>query len=203
MSDVIWLDPYFGINPFQEYPELRGIWADRLLSQLAEEGAIEAIEISAECEIGGIFLIRRDDELIGITGFFPYVGYISKAARHKTSIHEIGLRWHGILPAFRGMGYSTIALSLVAAEAKKRYPEAITMVEIVPQDHNATNIERHFVKIGFKAKGDLEQYDWHPAKWQPYHASIDRLISLRINGAGPKVRRDESSGFKNFFRSRS
>ncbi|KWA84101.1 hypothetical protein WL29_22310 [Burkholderia ubonensis] len=162
---MIALQPVTSGNPFEDYPVLRTIWPAEF-GIIAEEAAQEAVEQIPLGDIGGLYLITKADQVIGITGFF-----------YCESIDEPFLRWHGIAPAERGNGYSRRALQLVVECIKAKIPYAKGLTELVPQTQTAygAGIDKHFAALGFVPHGALETYDWSPYPWQPVRLDIERF----------------------------
>ncbi|WP_434716193.1 hypothetical protein [Paraburkholderia sp. A3RO-2L] len=150
-------------NPFEEHPQLRTIWPAEF-HVIAEEATVETVvDEMPRGDVGGIYLITNDSQVIGITGFF-----------YVDSLDEPYLRWHGIVPAERGRGYSRLALQLVVERIKAKIPNARGLTELVPQtmtDYGA-GIGAHFAALGFVKSGELERYDWSPYAWQPVRLDI-------------------------------
>lgn len=169
---MIHIEPLVQGNPFETYPKLLTIWPEPSNSTMHEITlfTISVIEQAPELDIGGLYLIYKNDEVIGLTGFFidEPDEYIRPYAAHK-DLSTLYLRWTGVIPEYRGLGYSSEAFDLVLREAAKRYPKLDTMIELIPQTSYNQPIERYFTSLGFKPVGESEQYDWSPHKWQPYH----------------------------------
>ena len=147
-------------NPFTAYPQLRTIWPAHF-TEIAEEAAQDAIAHMPFGDVGGLYLVKLGDQVIGITGFF-----------YCESEFEPFLRWHGIIPAERGKGYSREAMRLVAARLKAKLPNARGLTELVPQNADGPGIAAHFARLGFVTAGPLETYDWSPHPWQPVRLAL-------------------------------
>lgn len=149
-------------NPFADYPLLRSIWPAEF-AVIAEEAAVEAVDLMAQGDAGGLYVIELEGRVIGITGFF-----------YVASIEEPFLRWHGIVPAERGNGYSREAMKLLVARIKARIPAAAGLTELVPQTDSDYGLEigKHFAALGFVPHGELERYGWSPYAWQPVRLDI-------------------------------
>lgn len=157
---MISLQEVFSGNPFADHPQLRTIWPAEF-AVIAEEAAVESLEEAKHGDIGGLFLVAKDDQIIGITGYF-----------YCEDIDEPFLRWHGIIPAERGNGYSGIALRQVVDRIKDKLPAARGLTELVPQNGAGPEIEKHFVSLGFTRNGVQEKYDWSPYAWQPIRLDL-------------------------------
>ncbi|MBU9200025.1 hypothetical protein KTD31_01235 [Burkholderia multivorans] len=154
-------------NPFEEHPQLRTIWPAEF-HVIAEEATVDTVvEDMPRGDIGGLYLVTKCAQVIGITGFF-----------YVDSIEEPYLRWHGIVPAERGRGYSRLALQLVVARIKAKIPNAKGLIELVPQTLTdyGVGIGRHFAALGFVENGDLETYDWSSYTWQPVRLDIAQAV---------------------------
>lgn len=88
----------FKSHAFNEFDRLKSIWSLEL-SIMAEEGTND-FETSLS-EHGEILLICFLGDVVGITGWWPI------------SDNEAGLRWHGVIPSYRKMGFSKKALDLL------------------------------------------------------------------------------------------
>lgn len=159
---------YSGSNPFEEHPQLKSIWPKELYD-LAVAGVTESLDIIGEYEIGNIYLIKENDEIVGLTGFYPYEGLGPRGSFAYEDVKHLGLRWHGVIPERRGNGISSAAFSLMLEQAGIKFPNAKRIVEIVPDHENAGIIRRHFEKLGFQ-KDDTppKKYDWSEYSWQGY-----------------------------------
>jgi RimJ/RimL family protein N-acetyltransferase len=151
-----------GGNPFEEHPQLRGVWPAEL-QRIAEEATREALVDMPRGDIGGLYLITKGSQVIGITGFF-----------YVDSVDEPYLRWHGVVPAARGNGYSQLAMQLLVERIKAKRPHAKGLTELVPQNDYGVAVGRHFAKLGFVKSGALETYNWSHHAWQPVRLDIAR-----------------------------
>ncbi|KVP75163.1 GNAT family N-acetyltransferase [Burkholderia ubonensis] len=162
---MITLQPVTRGNPFADHPQLRTIWPAEF-AVIAEEAAQDAVAQMPLGDIGGLYLVMKDGQVIGITGFF-----------YVESVDEPYLRWHGIVPAERRNGYARLALGLVVERIKAKIPHAKGLTELVPQTQTAygAGIGKHFAALGFEKSGELETYDWSPYAWQPIRLDIQRF----------------------------
>ena len=148
-------------NPFSRHPQLRTIWPAHFTA-IAEEAAQEAIGHMPYGDVGGLYLVKLGDQVIGITGYFFCV-----------SEFEPFLRWHGIIPAQRGKGFSRAAMQLLVEKVKANVPAARGLTELVPQNEDGPGIAAHFARLGFVNAGPLESYDWAPHPWQPVRLALE------------------------------
>jgi L-amino acid N-acyltransferase YncA len=154
-------------DPFSDHPQLGHIWPEPYAS-IAREAVTEHLAEQDDYDIGGIYLIKEDSDVIGITGYFLY----------DTEATVLGLRWHGLVPEQRGKGYSPRILGMVLIEALARHPRAETLIELVPVTTYGETLEPHFKKMGFTPVGDTEKYEWAEHSWQPYHLEIANFLKL-------------------------
>jgi GNAT superfamily N-acetyltransferase len=159
---VLSLLPVFSGDPFAAYPQLQSIWPEPLLSRARYDTVESLVDIEEE-DFGAIFLVLAGAEVIGITGYYFY---------DDTGI-ELGLRWHGLLPQWRGAGRSARVIDLLLRYAVPRVPQATTLIELIPDTEYGVALRRHFGKLGFVSAGPVEHYDWSSHGWQPYHLAID------------------------------
>lgn len=94
----------FKTHVFRDFAQLKSIWAPDLL--VMAEDATKDFETSLS-EPGEILLICFLGEVVGITGWWPI------------SENEAGLRWHGIVPRYRNIGFGGKALDLLCARIGK------------------------------------------------------------------------------------
>lgn len=181
---------YVGVNPFKEYDVLNYIW-DKKLTEVAEEGVLESIEIKNEYEIGKIYLIKHNDDVVGITGFYPYHDFELNNKFDFNKKLDVGLRWHGVINECRNQGVSRHVLTTLANEILHRYPNASNLIELVPlyKDNGAmlaitecgVDILKYFKKLGFVGVSGVEKYSWHPDYWVKFKIDINKLASYSLN----------------------
>lgn len=160
-------------NPFDLHPEFKTIWPE-FSSSLAQEVIAESIEKQED----GIYIILVNDNPAGITGFFDL--------KYPDGTYW-GLRWHGLLPQFRGQGNSEKAICIVVQELKKHHPEVQSIVEYIPHTEYSSYIFKHFEKLGFEPLAEPETVDWAPHKIQAYGVDLDDFIYLCVKkGIIPK-----------------
>ena len=152
----------FAGDPFAAYPQLQTIWPEPLLSRARYDTVESLIDIDDD-DFGAIFLVMAGVQVVGITGYYHY----------NDSGTELGLRWHGLLPAWRGAGHSARVLQVLRDHTRQREPQATTLIELIPDTEYGVALRRHFGKLGFVSVGALEQYDWSTHGWQPYHLKLD------------------------------
>ena len=141
---------------------MQTIWPEPLLSRARYDTVESLIDIDDD-DFGAIFLVTAAAQVIGITGYYHY----------NDSGTELGLRWHGLLRAWRGAGHSARVLGLLRAHIMQREPQATTLIELVPDTEYGVPLRRHFGKLGFVPVGPVEHYDWSLHGWQPYHLQFD------------------------------
>lgn len=161
---------YKGVNPFEEYPQLRDIWPEPF-NCISEEAVVEHLGLMGQVEIGDIFVVTNDSRVIGISGYFPFDEVTA----------DLGLRWHGIVPDERGKGYSKEVLGMVAERAMERFPQASHLIELVPLTEYGKPLEKHFTKCGFLSHGEPETYDWSDIAWQPYRILLAALAGTKMD----------------------
>lgn len=148
-------------NPFELFPYLKEIWPNAS-SAIAQEATQEAIKNQ---DIG-LYIIMKDYEPIGMTGFFI----------NGDDNKELGLRWHGIIPMERGNGYSKEAMKLVFEQALIYMPQTQFIVEYVPLTDYNPPIVKHFTKLGFIKVEQVETPDWTPHRIQGYKINIHKFL---------------------------
>ncbi len=117
--------------------ELSGIWPEPSATLMRRHTA-QWIETGMDfgevlLPIGG----ARRAVQVGITGWYPVPG----------TPEVVGLRWHGILPSWRGRGLSRIVLRLLARRLAHLAPEARWICDTVLPGSEAAR--RHFEALGF------------------------------------------------------
>ena len=161
LAGAISLLTVFSGDPFAAYPQLLTIWPEPLVSRARHDTVESLIDIDDE-DFGGIFLVMAGTQVVGITGYYLY----------NDDGTELGLRWHGLLPHWRGAGRSAEVIDLLLAAIRPRVPQATTLIELVPDTEYGVALRRHFGKLGFISVGPVEQYDWSSHGWQHYHLAI-------------------------------
>lgn len=159
-------------NPFFAYPALKAIWPP--LSQAIAE---EATEETLAAEEDGIFLIKKDNQVIGMSGYFII-----------DNPEEAYLRWHGIIPSERQKGYSKEALTLILQEVQKDIPEAKRLVELVPVTEYSGYLIEHFERLGFKPRGTPQTMDWTPNLLQEYVVDIADFLKKYAPSGSSKAK---------------
>lgn len=163
--------------PFHKHPELLTIWPEPSNTNMQAGYAmdIEDMHVYPEIDYGLMHLVYLDDKVVGITGLF--IVYDDEKDRpYNHNLETAYLRWHGIVPAFRGLGCAQEALTLMLKIAKNKYPKLKTLIELIPQAPYAQYLNRHFQRTGFIATGDREKYDWSEHEWQPYHLDVEKYL---------------------------
>lgn len=121
-------------DPFEYQPQLRTIWP----SPYAEK----ADEASREyANTGEIMYVVYGGRVVGITGIF-----FDEAAPH-----DVFLRWTGIIEGFRRVGLGSAVIAGVAELCRKQYPNAIYLVELVPDNEYGHTVAKPFFEaLGFE-----------------------------------------------------
>lgn len=148
-------------NPFINNPELLKIWPEKS-SKIVHEITLETLEKNEP----GIFLIKKEEQIIGLTGYFLM----------DETMENIGLRWHGIVQSQRRKGYSEAAMTLVMQEVKSLYPQSSYLVEYVPVTDYSSYIVKHFVSLGFKRFVDPGPQDWTDNMIQGYRVDMNEFL---------------------------
>lgn len=120
------------LNPFSFYWRLNKIWNTDL--------TLQAREATGEWQVGDIgevYLIKLEDKVIGITGWWPITSTI------------MGLRWHGVSKSYRAIGVSKEALKLLIAKLPE---EATTLCEVAATE----KASEYFLKHGWELSQDPE-----------------------------------------------
>jgi GNAT superfamily N-acetyltransferase len=148
-------------NPFADHPQLRSIFdAKRTQHVEADTLADLALGVALDPHRNQVYVARdATGHVVGITGFFQ------PAAEPTTDRETIALRWHGVVPLYRGRGYSGVMFERVCWLAAYFMPEARSFTELVPLADSAKGdrIIRHFEKLGFRCEGDPQDAMVFPA----------------------------------------
>ncbi len=158
--------PVFSGDPFTAYPQLLTIWPEPLINRARHDTAESLIDIDDD-DFGAICLVMAGQQVVGITGYYFY----------NDSGTELGLRWHGLLPHWRGAGRSAEIINLLLTTIRRCAPQATRLIELVPDTEYGVALRRHFNKLGFVSVGAVEQYDWSTHGWQPYHLAINQTAT--------------------------
>jgi len=150
------LKPELHSNPFEDYPQLRGIWPDPLHQQCAEEVDVE--DLSSGLPVGPILLILADGEVVGITGTFSW----------PTDVRLMGLRWTGVIPSRRREGICEAAILQLFDYLEENDWSCSGLVEIMPCTAYGDTLKPFFAKLGFKPIGEPEHHDWLGSDGQEY-----------------------------------
>lgn len=137
-------------NPFAEFPLLRTIFAGERAAHVEADTLNDLAKGNADLFRNQIYLIRdADGTVVGLTGLFCPYG--DRGSRHEI----LTLRWHGIVPAYRGRGYSTAAFHAICNTARQTFPAAHSLVELVPMADTAKGdkLVRYFGALGFETDG--------------------------------------------------
>jgi|GEM_PF-6336177 len=150
--------PSMGTQPAYIEGLIRQIWPHR-----AEE--IYSLFVNGGSDIDAAtdhpFVVTLDGEPIGITGFYKYDG------------RDVGLCWHGIIPAHRGKGLSRAAFAQVRALAADTYQTATDIIELIPSDKEQ-DLSPYFRNLGFAHHGEVATFDYLPKgpEWRVYRAPL-------------------------------
>lgn len=169
-------------KPYEEHPQLKTIWPSPYI-ELAMEATEEHLLLKKEypeLDIGKIFLILEDENVIGITGYFIYTEDDSFKPYNKAQTH-FGLRWHGILPEHRNHKKAKLAFTKNIEQIIKHYDNPLYITELVPKTEYGEALFRHFSTLGFIISGNPEKYDWADFKWQPITLNIQQFILQHNN----------------------
>lgn len=147
---------------FEKNEYLKDIWPP-ISSKIMQEATLDAMKNNEP----GLFILEKNDKVIGFTGFYeleyPYVG----------------LRWHGIIKEERNNGYSIPVLAMVAKLAQMHFPDYYYLAEFVPLTDYSQKIIDHFESAKFEKFGPIESHDWTPHKTQGYRAVIEDLKNIQ------------------------
>lgn len=147
-------------NPFITQPELLNIWPEAS-AKVVYETTLKALKN----EDPGLFLIKKDSDVIGLTGYFLMSDYI-----------HVGLHWHGILQSHRGNRYSQEAMKLVMLEVKDIYPEVRFLVEHIPLTDYSHYIIDYFTNLGFEKIGPIDFFQPTGNYIQSYRIDIEQFL---------------------------
>lgn len=86
---------------------------------------------------GEIFYIAKDGCIVGITGWY--------SINQNEENDMFGLRWHGILPEYRGNDYSKQAIDMLYVHLTKTHKKWVKLYEIA----NKEKTSQYFIKNNF------------------------------------------------------
>lgn len=158
-----------GAQPYYLQPLIEQIWPKR-----SQE--IYNLFLSGASDIENLndhpFAVTVNDQYVGITGFYLY---------DKIEQKEVGLSWHGVIPAMRKQGLSRKVFNTICQIACEVYPKATQIVELIPEDR-ASELTPYFEKLGFVFSGEYAQFDYLPktTRWLIYKAPINLDIHAEI-----------------------
>ena len=161
------VQPHAG-NPLVQYPVLSTLWTPALTA-LAKEAIQEAFDSHRTLDYGAIYLVldkNHCNKVVGITGYLPW------PSSADGLIERAGLRWHGLLPSYRGNGLSLEIINTMREYAAYQYPHAQHFVEFMPVDEDHKDVARYFEAAGFKKWGGPEAIEWSDVAWQEYVCNI-------------------------------
>jgi GNAT superfamily N-acetyltransferase len=174
-------------NPFADFPLLRTIFVGDRAAHVEADTLGDLAKGNAAPFRNQIYLIRdARGAVVGLTGLFCPYG--DAGSRHET----LALRWHGIAPEHRGKGYSMAAFHAVCDVARRTFPAAHSLIELVPMadQANGDKLVRYFGALGFEADGPVRDAAEFPASaalppdsggWQPM-----RFFLQQPEGQAPK-----------------
>lgn len=171
-------------NPFADYPALREIFGNR--SAHVEEDTVSDLLLgTADPYNNHVYLMTLPDGVVvGITGFFQ---------PNTDDATTLALRWHGVVPAYRGRRYSEAAFKIVRLEAIQANPYAQILVELVPLADalKADRLMRYFRTLSFRPAGipmDATEFPSSAAlphtsgRWQAMHHTLTPAPKARCIG---------------------
>lgn len=160
---------------FEQHPEILGIWPPSH-AKIVQEAVTENLQQAEFTDIGGIYALMLEGKAIGITGYYPFAD----------DFKESGLRWHGILNEYRGVGYSKEGMRLMLGDALARHPNMETLIELLPVTQEGQHNRQYFESLGFRARGKQEIFSWADHAWQEMAANISDLMQNLNQKSVPK-----------------
>lgn len=172
-------------NPFEDHPALRTIWAPALgLHAETDTVADLALGRDRDPHHNNIYLIQNESgQVVGVTGFY----------QPMNDPEVLGLRWHGIIPEYRGRGYSHASIEAVCLIAATQNQNAKSIIEYVSMDdaEEAAKLAKHFQNLAFFFDGDAQDVaelpsgaslpagsgDWAAFRRSPVHTSRLKLAA--------------------------
>lgn len=171
-------------NPFADHPALREIFGERSV-HVETDTVADLLLGASDPHKNHVYLMTLPESVVvGITGFFqPDTGDATTLA----------LRWHGVVPAYRGRRYSEAAFEMVRQEAIQVNPAAQILVELVPLADalKADRLMRYFRTLGFRPAGiprDATEFPSSVAlphtsgRWQAMHHTLTPVPKVRCVG---------------------
>jgi GNAT superfamily N-acetyltransferase len=156
------------LNPF-DLPSVQRIWNPREAALAKEAYDEERVDISnhPEADFGQAFLLVAREELaaprvVGVSGYFSV----------SEDFSRFYLRWHGVEEALRGQGLSRWMCDEVKRAIQERHPNAVSLVEHVPEAPEFAASAESFRRLGFKPLEELHHYDWSPLAWREMELDI-------------------------------
>jgi RimJ/RimL family protein N-acetyltransferase len=122
----------------EKFPQLNHIWENEVM----QKRALKSYEVwNPKEKTGEIFLIKKDNDVIGVTGWWT----------DEHVLDTIRLRWHGIVENERGKGYSSEALKLLMEHINTVSPSQYRYIsESFSVAREASKkVRQHFEKLGF------------------------------------------------------
>lgn len=140
-------------NPFAAHPQLRQIWHASLQPHVEADTVADLARCDNDPARNLVYLVMQRGIVVGITGVYDL------------GEHDLGLRWHGIVPAARHGGLSGQAFQAVLGQARQERPERRRIVEYIEmRDSNAARLIAHFEKLGFRRDGPARDAARFPAE---------------------------------------
>ena len=153
-------------DPFWQYPLLQTIWPEPLGFR-ARYDTVASLEAIDDTDFGAVYLILLAGDVVGLTGYY----LLDDAG------HQLGLRWHGLVPAQRGRGYSGQIVQQLLALIRQAYPAARGLIELIPDSDYGVSLKRHFGALGFVATLPMQRYPWSEDAWQAYRLPINGVAA--------------------------
>lgn len=161
-------------SPFDIYPELMDIWPVPL-NVFASEATEESLAMQGG-DGSEIFLILSSGKVIGITGYMPCMDGIEDGQQFtRDSVTKIALRWHGIIPSYRGKGISEQVIKQMATLGGNAFKNASEFVEMVPNNALGVSIAAYFSGLGFINTGKIELIEDFSMEFVEYSIPLEEL----------------------------
>ncbi|MFL9611166.1 GNAT family N-acetyltransferase [Methylobacillus sp. Pita2] len=168
-----------GENPFIYHPELATIWPEPL-NAFAWEATEETLALNG-ADGSEIFLIAVDGAVAGITGYMPYFEASEPGTPvTRMSVSKVCLRWHGVLPRYRGQGISKLVIRQMTEFGQAAFPNATQFIELVPNNTLGVATAAYFSGLGFVATGHAEFIEEFGMEFLEYAIPIDLLRQARV-----------------------
>lgn len=131
----------------EKYPRLNNIWEDLTMQTRALKSYID---FDPKIKTGEIFLIKNNNEVIGVTGWFT----------DDKMLDTIRMRWHGIIKSERQKGFSTSAMNLLIEHIKRTVSKNYKYLSesYTKNTKHAGQIRTAFEKAGFNEEFEDSSY---------------------------------------------